>query len=58
MILYICRSVSPAGVRVEFQQLSACNFNQFTDNLDTKLSSPERQGKTAQGHNIITNQAI
>ena len=47
MILYICRCVSPAGVTVEIQQLNACNFNQFTDNLDIKLSSPERQGKTA-----------
>ena len=48
----ICRSTSPAGVR-EFQQVNACsNFNQFTDNVDTKLSSPERHGKTAQKQNI------
>ena len=54
----ICRSVSPAGVAVEFQQVNAyLNFNQITDILDTKLSSPERQGKTVQKHNIITNQA-
>ena len=50
----ICRCVSPAGVIVEFQQVNACsNFNHFTDNLDTKLSSPEMQGKTAQKYNII-----
>ena len=39
--------------------MNACpNFNQLTDNLDTKVSSPERQGKTAQKHNILANQSL
>ena len=33
--------------------MNASNFNQFTDDLDKKLSSPERQGKTAQKRNKI-----